>query len=183
MHKLPFFDNLFVSVYRYLNSNMYLMLDGKEAVIIDPHYYNGIELFLRNYGIQKVVLFITHEHPDHISGIWWFQKKYECKLICSTQCAFKIAEKKYTRPLLISFTLEREDKKNGTNLLKEFKADYVWTTYKADITYDKSFQYEWKGHVFVFMAAEGHSVGSSIIVLEKICFWGGFSSKRISCDN
>ena len=175
MQVLNYFDNFFVSVYKYLNSNMYIMLSKNEAIIIDPHYYDDLDIFLKNNKIKKVFIILTHEHPDHISGTWWFLEKFECSIICSSQCASRIVDKKYTRPILISFILEEEDKKHGTNLLEEFKKDYIWTTYRADITYNDSFEYKWQGHIFDFIKAEGHSVGSSLVILDKKYVFSGDS--------
>lgn len=168
MNKLPFSDiELYSSVYDFIDSNMYLLISNNEALIIDPHKNEqATELFKRN-KIQKVVIMLTHEHSDHISGIWWYIENFECKIICSEKCEKKISCKKSTRPMLLAFKIEEEDRKNGTNNLEQFNNEFVWTTYEADITYEKSMHYSWQNHEFEFYAIRGHSEGSSLIILDK----------------
>ncbi len=174
MNKLPFSDiELYSSVYEFIDSNMYLLISNNEAVIIDPHKNEQIMELLVQSNVHDILIILTHEHSDHISGIWWFIKNFDCKIICSETCAKKISCKKSTRPLLLSFKIEEEDRKNGTNILEQFQKDYVWTTYNADITYEKSMHYSWQNHEFDFCAIRGHSEGSSLIVMDnKYAFTG-----------
>lgn len=173
MDVLSFQDKIYVSVYDYLNSNCYILMEKNNAVIVDPQENNDIEdLFVTN-NIHDVLIILTHEHPDHISGLWWFIKKFNCKIICSKICAELIANKRYTRPTLITFMLEQEDEINGTNRLEQFQKEYVWTTYKTDITYEKSMCYSWQKHSFDFYSIKGHSDGGSLIIMDdKYAFTG-----------
>ena len=47
-------------------------------------------------------------------------EKFDTKIICHENCAKIIADKKSTRPILITFVLEEKDRLDGTNLLEKF---------------------------------------------------------------
>ena len=156
---------VYSSVYKYIDSNMFIIINQNKALVIDPHK-NDNALNILN-GVEEVVILLTHEHADHISGVWWYLENFDCRLICSEKCASKIADSHFVKPLLLSFVIEENDRKNGTDVLSEFKKDYVVRTYHADTTYIDSFVYSWQGRNIEFKAAQGHSVGSSFITIDK----------------
>lgn len=170
---------IYSSVYEYIDSNMYVLVQNGKALVVDPQKNEGLqEIFEKNY-VKKVTILLTHEHADHISGLWWFQERYECTVLCSQKCAELIACKKSTRPLLLAFKIEEEDRKNGTNKLEQFNKDFVWATYKADIAYEKSMHYSWQSHELDFYAINGHSEGSSLVVMDnKYVFTGDSLLKK-----
>ena len=174
MNKLDFADiELYISVYKYIDSNMYIFISQNEALVVDPHTDDEMELLLAQRKVQKVTILLTHEHSDHISGVWWFLENFDCKLICSENCAKRISNPRSARPLLLTFILEENDRKNGTDILSEFKKNYVIRTYNADITYSDDLNYSWQGHHLYFKSIQGHSIGSSFIIFDdKLVFTG-----------
>lgn len=173
MRQLDFLENTYISIYEYFDSNTYIIISKEEALLVDPHINTDIETLLQNNEIKKITIILTHEHCDHISGVWWYLKNYECKLICSEKCAEQIANKKYTRPLMIFFKLQEDDLKNNTHKLEKFKKDYVWAAYNADITFETKMHYIWCKHTLDFQVIEGHSAGSCFIILDnKYVFTG-----------
>ena len=171
------FDELTVynSVYKYIDSNMFIIVEQNEALIIDPHLNDDLQEILSQNKIRHITILFTHEHADHISGAWWLLKNYECNLICSEECAKKVSNSHAVKPLLLSFVIEENDRKKGTNVLSEFKKDFVVQTYSANLTYSKDFHYFWHSHNLYFRAIQGHSVGSCIIVLDKRYIFTGDS--------
>ncbi len=164
---------LYNSIYKYIDSNMYVLLSQNEALVVDPHVNEEIKLLLEKHKIQKITIILTHEHSDHISGVWWFQENFDCKIICSEKCAEKILNPRSVRPLFLSFILEENDRNKGTNLLSEFKNEFIPRTYSADITYSDEFHYSWQNHELYFKAIQGHSAGSCFIILDnKYVFTG-----------
>ena len=150
---------------------MYILIEGDSALVIDPHETKELLDLLRE--IRNITIILTHEHPDHTSGINWFQQRFPCKLICTKKCADYISLEENTRPILISFILEEQDRLQGTNLLNEFKQHYVPRTYKADITFDETFVEQWGGHQLEFFKLLGHSPGScGVVVDNKLAFMG-----------
>ena len=60
---------LLTSVYEHINSNMYVLLAGSEALIIDPHKNEDLTELLKSKGIKNVTILLTHEHHDHTTGV------------------------------------------------------------------------------------------------------------------
>lgn len=174
MEKLHFDDlNIYVSVYEYINSNMYVLIEQNEVLVVDPHKNSEVENLLLKSNVQKVTVLLTHEHCDHTSGLWWFLENFDCTTICTEASASKISDKKYNRPLLLALKINEYDEKHGTHNLERFKNEYVWTTYNADIVYQNDMRYIWRNHALYFCAIPGHSIGSSFVILdEKYVFSG-----------
>lgn len=156
---------LLTSVYEHINSNMYVLLAEKEALIIDPHKNEDLTELLKSKGITKITILLTHEHHDHTTGVYWYQENFKSTLICQQNAAEYIARKQYLRPTLIAFILGEEDHINGTHIYDEFKKSFVPCQYYADITYEERYTLHWSNYTFEFYHIPGHSAGSSLIVL------------------
>lgn len=164
---------LLTSVYEHINSNMYVLMEDDEALIIDPHKNEALTELLKSKGIGKVTILLTHEHHDHTTGVYWYQEIFECTLICQQNAAEYIARKQYLRPTLIAFILGEEDHINGTHVYDGFKKSFVPRQYFADITFVDQYSLNWKNYQFVFYHIPGHSAGSSLIILNgKYAFTG-----------
>lgn len=162
---------IYRSIYKYINSNMYILVEKDKALIVDPHEDFRVISLLEK--IKNIFIILTHEHPDHTSGINWFQQRFPCKLFCTQRCSDYISRDENTRPILISFILEEQDRLNGTNLLEEFKKQYVPQTYKADVTFKDSLIEQWGGHRLELFKVLGHSPGSCGIVFDNdLAFMG-----------
>lgn len=164
---------LLTSVYEHINSNMYVLIAGDEALIIDPHKNEELTELLKSKGISKVTILLTHEHHDHTTGVYWYQENFESTLICQQQAADYIARKQYLRPTLIAFILGEEDHINGTHIYEDFKKSFVSRQYYADITYEERYTLNWNDYIFELYHIPGHSAGSSLILLNgKYAFTG-----------
>jgi len=166
---------IYNSVYMYINSNMYMIIRDNEALVIDPHENKDLLLLLLSNDVREVTILLTHEHPDHISGIFWLQEHFDCILICQQCCANYISNPKNVRPILISFVLDERDRINETHFLEQFNSNYVMHTYNADVTFEETLYYEWKKHLLEFYHIQGHSKGSCFIVLDKTVAFTGDS--------
>ncbi len=156
---------LLTSVYEHINSNMYVLIAGREALIIDPHKNEELTELLKSKGISKVTILLTHEHHDHTTGVYWYQENFESTLICQQKAAEYIARRQYLRPTLIAFILGEEDHINGTHIYDEFKKSFVPRQYYADVTYEEQYSITWNNYTFDFFHIPGHSAGSSLILL------------------
>lgn len=153
------------SVYEYINSNMYVLLAENESLIIDPHKNEELTDRLKNKGVKRVTILLTHEHHDHTTGVYWYQENFESTLICQQNAADYIARKQYLRPTLIAFILGEEDHINGTHIYDEFKKSFIPRQYYADITYEEYYMLNWENYTFEFYSIPGHSAGSSLIIM------------------
>ena len=158
-----------------ISSNMYVLIQGKEALVIDPHENSELLAFLTKHNVQKVTVFLTHEHPDHTNGIPFLKEKYPLTLICQQKCAEAVADKRNNRPILIAFILAVQDEKNGTQAEQNFMKSVREYECKADITFDKKFNCDWQGEHFVFYHTPGHSQGSACIVMNNEVLFSGDS--------
>lgn len=162
-------------VYPYINSNMYLLCEENSALIIDPHENKAMLDLLKKNNIKDILLLLTHEHPDHTSGIVWLQKNFETKLICQKRCAEYIAIERNNRPILISFVLAEKDKMNGTHMAKQFNKSFPSYYCQADVVFDQNYLHQWHGHNLSFVSIPGHSAGSVAIILDDIIVFSGDS--------
>jgi len=172
--------NIYQSVYKYVDSNMYIIIGNHEALIVDPHKDEETTQLLKKNAVKKVLILITHEHHDHTSGIYWYQEHFETTLICQKSGAEWMASKRYLRPMLLSFILSESDNLNGTYRLEEFEKEFVARQYFADITYDDEWKFRWQNYNFEFYHIPGHSQGSSLILLDgRYAFTGDSLLKDI----
>lgn len=164
---------IYRSIYRFADSNMYAIVQDGRAVIFDPHKSDELTVILKDQNVAEVMVLLTHEHHDHTSGLYWYQDNFNTKFLVQKNGAEWMALKSYLRPMFLTFLLSEADKINGTDVLSEFKRDFVPKMYKADMEYDETFEWRWEKHIFSFYHIPGHSKGSSLIVLDnKIAFTG-----------
>ena len=163
------------SVYEHINSNMYVLLAEDEALIVDPHKNEELTDLLKNKGIKRVTIFLTHEHHDHTTGVYWYQEQLESTLICQQNAAEYIARKQYLRPTLIAFILGEEDHINGTHVYEDFKKSFVPRQYHADITFTDIYTLNWYNFKFQFYHIPGHSQGSCMIIMNDQYAFAGDS--------
>ena len=156
--------NLKVFTSPYIEENMYLLIKGGKALVIDPNDSQEALQLLKDKKVHEVTIFLTHEHPDHTCGVPILQKNFTTKLICQQFCAEYIAERKNNRPLIIELILRFQDEKNGTHTAELYPYPEEEYECHADITFEQDFNYNWQGENFVFRHTPGHSQGSCCIV-------------------
>lgn len=87
-----------------MNSKMYVLVEDEEAILIDPCISRNAQILLKGKNVKKIIMILTHEHYDHISGVNWWKKEYEHEVICSCMCAENIKNTKKTcQNTLMSF--------------------------------------------------------------------------------
>ena len=165
--------SLYRSIFKYLNSNMYIIVENNEALIVDPNPNEYAINLLKDNNVQRVTIMLTHEHRDHIYGLYLFQENFETTIISTKSCSEYISQEANSRPIIITYILEDFDNKNHTNLLKEFNKEYIPRTYEADITFEDNYSFIWHSHNFKFLSVLGHSKGSCVIIVDgKYVFTG-----------
>lgn len=162
-------------VYPYINANMYFIVDNGRAIVIDPHQSDELHALLTLQDINDILILLTHEHPDHTSGVNWVRTFANSTVICQDCCAKSIAIEKNNRPVLLSFILAEQDRINNTNTADEFNKIFPQYVCAADITFSQEYIHQWQGRTIKFLSTPGHSKGSAVIIFDEMMIFTGDS--------
>ena len=162
-------------------ANMYVIICNNKAIIIDPNMNDDV-LYLLNYNnVESVMIMLTHEHYDHISGVNWLKSKYNAIVICTNECGKNIVDpsKNISRYYEAMFNLS--DKTNKNNIYVESKIPiYICT---ADITFQSELKFNYNNYNILIKETPGHSKSSSSIIMNnEIIFTGDSLLKNISVN-
>ena len=172
---------VYKSVYAPVNSNMYTLLNGDEAVVFDPNENEELLRLLDKKRIDKVHILLTHGHYDHISGVEWLKGKTEADIFCQEKCAERLANSKRPLARLVAFVLAEEDRKDGGHRYHDFISSYKPFTIKADYTFEKNHKLTIGEFEFDVVSTPGHSEGSACYLLfGKMLFSGDTLLKDFS---
>lgn len=149
-----------------LSSNMYVIIEGKHAIVIDP--FQNLEP-AEDFVIDKIIL--THEHYDHISGVNVWKEKTKAPVLCSKTCAENIKSPRKNMARLFEVFCELQ---TWMTLDTIPKADEEYTCFADEIFEDEMIM-EWLGHSFHLFELPGHSTGSIGILLDNHHFFSGDS--------
>ncbi|MDY8045189.1 MBL fold metallo-hydrolase [Paenibacillus polymyxa] len=149
---------------------MYLMICNNKALIIDPCVSNDALQLLKDKNIIDVIVLLTHEHYDHISGVNWLRDNFDCKVIAIDQCAQNLPDPKrnasaYFDTLLLFHS--PETKVSGGDIEPySCKADETFTDYHC---------FNWENHKVEIIHSPGHSEGSVCILIDDMFVFTGDS--------
>ncbi len=159
-------------VFRYIDSNMYVLIENQEALIIDPHIDVNADKYLKECGVKKVTILLTHEHFDHTCGIPWFRANYNSYIICQRQAIEKSVQRYAGRPISVSIVLLDQGREQD---VKELEREYPQFTFTADMTFDDKVCFFWHHHEIVMEHIPGHSPASTLIIFDKDIVFSGDS--------
>ena len=138
------------------SSNAYIATCGNHALVIDPADEGSgrITAFLCDQGISDVLIILTHEHFDHMSGITRLREEFiGTKLVCSRFCSDHI-----TRPT--------------GNFSRYLTGVDVVCSAADSLCEDINYEILWANTRVKMIPTPGHSPGSICIVLDDILFSG-----------
>ena len=159
-------------VFPYIDSNMYVLAEDGEALVIDPHRSQEADRYLKENHVAKITILLTHEHFDHTCGIPWFREHYDTRVICQREALNPRSQKYTSRPMVISLILaDRGEHEKIKDLEAEYSAHFI----EAEQTFDKELDIIWQGHTFHLEHMPGHSPASCLITLDGICVFTGDS--------
>lgn len=166
-----------LKIHRYImpgiESNMYLMMADESALIIDPNVNPDALAFMVERQIQNVLVLLTHEHYDHISGINWLREHFTDSAIevVATEAAAEALQNpsqnlaKFWEVLLMGKPPEKIQA--GMSV-----ADENYSCY-ADRMFSEELQLSWEGHMIRMQSAPGHSKGGALIFLDDNILFSG----------
>lgn len=162
-----------LKVYRYImpgiESNMYLIMEGEEALLIDPNTSEEAISFMQQNGVQSLTVLLTHEHYDHISGINLLRESFDIEVMASAVAAEAMSDPhkntaEYWDILLMNLPPERiEAGRSVANASYSCHADRVFT---------ENMDRLWHKHKIHMQLAPGHSKGGVLIFFDDILFSG-----------
>lgn len=164
-------------VYRALfapvKSNMYILISGSEAIVIDPCVSEDALRLLKEKRVNHVSILLTHEHYDHTNGVKWMQSHIASTLYCQKNCAASIAIEKRNNPTLVALVLADQDKADGGNRYKDFRKNFEPYSLIADVTFGNKVEWTLGGFKVKGISTPGHSPGSCFYFInEKVAFSG-----------
>lgn len=152
-------------ILKYSESNMYLMVENKEALLVDPHPSDEAVRYLDSEGVKKIYIMLTHEHFDHTSGVNWFRNMFDTQVICHNKCAESISIAKNNRPFVFFPMVENKTEAEKQEILAFYDA-LPAETIESDVVFDDNFDFDWQGHHIYMRYCPGHSMGSSVILFD-----------------
>ena len=152
-----------------MDSNTYLVTEGRSAVIIDAASGSAVLREVREKGLVPEFILLTHEHFDHIWDLEELRKEFSVPVAACRICSERIQDVK-------------TNLSNIADILYYYKTGVVlegrsktFTCRPAEIVYEDRYSMEWRGHRFDFQRLPGHSPGSVVITLDgNSCFTGDY---------
>ena len=166
-----------ILLYRFIfdpiKSNMFIIINEGEAIVIDPNdNKEGVELLHKN-KIEKIHLLLTHEHYDHTLGINIFRREFkDVDLFCQKEAAKSIENPRRNHPKFVAFVLAVQDLEDGGHRYDDFNAHYKTFESHADSCFEEESEKEIAGLNFHFVHTPGHCPGSCCIEIGNNVFTG-----------
>lgn len=157
--------DVYVFVYEPVASNMYFIPVGDTGIVFDPNNNEELLPLLKQLGIKRVQIILTHEHYDHTTGVEWLQNLIEAPVFCHADCAKYIHSEKGNTPRLVAMALKTKDLADGGHRCEEFLAQYKPYRLKADKTFEQEETLRIRGLEFDCYSTPGHSPGSACYIL------------------
>ena len=147
-----------------MTSNMYVMISGNEALIIDPNPSPDALKLLKDNHIKKITVILTHEHFDHISGVNGLREYAssvlgggECTVYADKACAEAVKDpgRNLSRFFEAMFILRSEEERMMA--AEVFDSRYFC---EADVCFEEIMELSWDDLRCVLRETPGHSAGS-----------------------
>lgn len=157
-------------IYEIIDSNMYIAIEGQSALIIDPNINEAALKRLNDKQVRKLLIILTHEHYDHISGVNWLREHFSCTVVCSKACADNMLSelKNGSKFFSVLFLNESEEKMQEAKKVKPI-------TCEADSVFSGIKELCWEGHDIILYETPGHSAGSICINFDQKYLFTGDS--------
>lgn len=154
-----------------IDSKMYIILENKKALIIDPCVSEEAWQLIKDYSVSEILVLLTHEHYDHISGVNWLRENFShvC-VLCSSECAKALPNpsKNLSNFWEVLFVGKDEETQEYVRNM-----DIQPYSCEADESFSDEQTIEWEGHTLYLKETPGHSKGSICIEMDgKVLFSG-----------
>ena len=152
------------AVYRFelplIHSNMYVVLCGGDALVVDPCLSGEAVALLQGSGVTRCTILLTHEHYDHISGVNQLREHFSCTVICTDVCAQRMTNPRRSHAAVFPAMFFFQGPEVVRQAAALFDTQYTCT---ADKTYTGTLDLQWHGIPLHLVELSGHSPGSAAI--------------------
>lgn len=165
--------DVYVFIYEPVASNMYFIPVGDTGIVFDPNINEELPPLLKQLGIRRVQIILTHEHYDHTTGVEWLQNLIEAPVFCHVDCAKYISSEKGNTPRLVAMALKTRDLEDGGHRCEDFMAQYKPYRLKADKTFTVRETFTVSQISVECYSTPGHSPGCACYIIDgKYIFTG-----------
>lgn len=161
------------NVYQAVGSNMYIICEGREAIVVDSNISEELLERLKEKGITKLHLFLTHEHYDHSHGIPWLKENFDTTLYCHQRCRGHLSTKKRSSHRLVAFVLSVKDMNDGGHRYEEFKKSVIDYNLEADVYLEDNQECMVASYIIQAVSTPGHSPGSCLYIMDGNLLFSG----------
>lgn len=158
---------LLVLVEKLTESNCYCIEEDDRVLIIDPNDEKQIEVQIRKHGWIPEMVILTHEHCDHMRGLNWIRDHFQVQVIATEACSRNLQNSRKNMSSLMGMYLHF---RNGGNIVNDYP---VILCQAADITFEETYEFYWRGHAFYLTAIPGHTEGSCSIRMDQEMIFSG----------
>lgn len=127
-----------------IDARMYVIVENGKALIIDPSISEDAKKYLKSEKIEDILILLTHEHYDHISGVNWFKEEFtKTKLLCSEPCAKALPKPYKNLSVYYEILFSTKDPE-----IREYVRNMDVQPYscEADEFFTGEKEFEWQGH-------------------------------------
>ena len=120
-----------------IGSNMYVVTQGRDAIVLDPWPDETTMQRLQGY---HVLLVLTHEHVDHISGLGRMQRALSARTLWQENCTPWLRNPGNTTPVLLAaLSVSRGAEARDFLRTLQLKTE----TYAPDMTFGDHIVLDW----------------------------------------
>lgn len=156
----------------FIESNMYILVLGKEALVIDPHEDDDAVRLLNQHHVETITILLTHEHYDHIFGVNFFKEKWECTVYGSKKCGERVQNPKANLSAFFQTMFITKSELEQAEAAELFCDEY---TCRVDIDFEKELDLKVGSLSVRMIETPGHSPGSICILVNQAFLFTGDS--------
>ena len=154
-----------------IDARMYVMVENKRALVVDPCVSEEAEKHLKENQVDDVLILLTHEHYDHVSGVNWLREKFsKVNVLCSEACGKLITKPNKNLSSFYEILFMGKDEETQEYVRNMDVQPY---SCEADEVFCDEHHLEWEGHSILLKEAPGHSKGSICIFLDEDVMFSG----------
>jgi len=159
-----------LNIYRYsmplIASNMYIILKGDEALIVDPNESEEALKLLIDRRVKRAAVILTHEHYDHISGVNAVRELVpDCVVYGSRCCRQRVLVPEDNLSAYFAAIFIDRSEEERKQALEIFRNDYRCS---VDVDFKGEYDILWNDIRLHMVETPGHSPGSICIVASVV---------------